>query len=161
VGEAETILDTYSKSSNYPSYKSTLQQAKESLEEGRSVQAYDLINTLMGMFKRDERTELDRSLIEARHYLTVAKEMGSESITLNDRLAKAEQMRFDGNLVESARITADVSQYAKSIIHEELAKRLAQLNKSVNVSRKNGIEVLQTERISEESARAMSKADLL
>jgi hypothetical protein len=161
LGEAETVLDTYSKSSNYGSYKATLQQAKEALGEGHSVQAYDLVNTLMGMFKRDERTELDRGLIEARHYLTVAKEMGSESITLNDRLAKAEQMRFDGNLAESTRITEDVVHYAKSIIHEELAKRLTQLNKSVNVSRKNGVEVLQTERISEESARAMNKGDLL
>ncbi len=161
LAEASKLLDAYTGSSDISSYRAKLQQAREALREGQSVRAYDLANTLMGMFKRDERTDLDRRLIEARHLLTVAKEMGSESVTLNDRLGRAEQLRFEGNGAESMRITAEVLQFAKSIIKDELTRQLAQLTKSITTSRKTGIEVLQAERLAEESSRAASKGDLL
>jgi len=160
IAEAGKLIDTYTGPSDLSSYRSTLQQAQEALREGQSVRAYDLVNTLMGMFKRDERTDLDRRLIETRHLLNIAKELGSESVTLNDRLARAEQLRFEGNMTESTRITTEVTQFARSIIQEELSSQLAQLNKSISVSRKAGVEVLQAERMSEESSRAASKGDL-
>ena len=161
IDEAGRLIDSYPGPADVSVYRAKLQQAQQVLREGQSVQAYDLANTLMGMFRRDERADLDRRLIEARHLLNVAKELGSESVTLNDRLTKAEQLRFDGNVVEAGRITDEVAQFAQSMIKDELDRQLAQLGKNVSAARKNGIEVLQAERLSEESSRAAAKGDLL
>ncbi|MDD1747696.1 MAG: hypothetical protein LUQ16_08040 [Methanomassiliicoccales archaeon] len=161
LAEAKTLLDDYSGSVDVSPYRATLLQGQEALREGQPVRAYDLANTMIGMFKREELTALDSRLIEARHLLNVAREMGSESVTLNEKLNRAEHLRYEGDVAESLRITGEVVQFASSIIKDELVSQLAQLNKAINASRKNGMEVLQAERLAEESSRAVGKGDLL
>jgi hypothetical protein len=136
IAEAGSLIDGYTGPADLSAYRSTSEAGGERAASRPFGPAYDLANTVMGMFRRDERTELDRQLIEARHLLNVAKELGSDSVTLNDRLSRAEQQRFEGNLAESTRITTEVTKFAKSLIHEELNRQTAQLDKAINASRK-------------------------
>jgi len=161
LAEAKNLLDTYDGPVNVATHRNTLQMANDALKEGQAIRAYDLAVSSMAMVRRDERNALERRLEETRQLLSIAKEIGSESVTLNEKLSKAEELSSAGNVAESLRVAEEVLQFARSIVKDEVTRQLALLTRSVSAARKNGIEVLKAERLSEEASRVLGKGDLL
>jgi hypothetical protein len=64
-------------------------------------------------------------------------------------------------MADSLRVAAEVLQFARSMIKDELTRQLTVLTRSLSSARRNGIEVLQAERLAEDSSRAVEKGDLI
>lgn len=158
--DAKNQLDTYTGPINITNYRNTLYQANEVLREGQPIRAYELAVGSIEAIRRDEKSALDDRINEARHLLSIARDIGSESVTLNDKLNRAQELRSQGSIPESLRLTAEVLQYARSIIKDELTRQLVLLAKAVSMGRKGGIEVLQAERLSEEASKALGHGEL-
>ncbi|MEM0449201.1 MAG: hypothetical protein QW520_05200 [Methanomassiliicoccales archaeon] len=161
VSEARSLLETYEGPIDITPHRRSLQMAAEALKEGQALRAYELANSAMAMVKRDENDALQRRLDEARHLLSITKDMGCESSTLNDKLQRAEELRNGGKVGEGLRLAAEVVQFARSIVKDEVTRQLAQITRGISSARRNGIEVLPAERLAEESSRALISGDLL
>ncbi|MCU0861781.1 MAG: hypothetical protein MUE65_05630, partial [Methanomassiliicoccales archaeon] len=132
------------------------------IAERKITEARNLLDTYEGPVNISmHRNALDRRLEEVRSLLAITKDMGSESSTLNDRLLRAEEHRSNGNISESLRVAAEVLQFARSMVKDEVTRQLAQISRGISAARKNGIEVLPAERLAEEASRALAAGDLL
>lgn len=158
--DARNLMDTYTGPIDITEYRNTLYQAYQTLRDGEPLRAYELAMSSVEAIKRDEKSALDDRLDEARHLLSIAKDIGSESVTLNEKLNKAQALRSQGDVSQSLALIAEVLQFARSIIKDELTRQLASLTRAVSEARKGGIEVLQAERLTEESSRALAQGDL-
>jgi hypothetical protein len=158
--EAKNLLDIYTGPVNISTHRNMLYQANEALREGQALHAYELAMASTEAIKRDEKSVLDERLNEAKHLLSIARDIGSVSVTLNDKLNKAEELRSQFEIHEALRLVSDVLTYSRSIIKDELTRQLALLTRGISTARKNGIEVLQAERLSEEASRAVGRGEL-
>ena len=73
----------------------------------------------MKMVRRDEMKALERQMEVTKHLLAIAKDLGSESSMLNEKLARAEDLRRRGAISDSLALTTEVLQYVQSIVRDE------------------------------------------
>ena len=160
VKEAETLFAGYAGPVPLSAYKPRLLQAQEALRTGHGERAYEVAKNLIEAIRREEKSALDKRLAEAKHLLSIAKDLGSGSSTLNEKLARAEDLRIEGKVPEALKLAEEVAEYSRSILKDELSRRAAQLIRQVAAARKNGVEVLQPERLAEEAGRSLKRGDL-
>ncbi|HTY46436.1 MAG TPA: hypothetical protein VMB46_02100 [Methanomassiliicoccales archaeon] len=160
IQEVEALVASYQGPLDTASYKLSLSQARESLKAGNLERAYELAAGSADAIRRDEKGALDARIGEAKQLLVMLKEVGGASVTLSDKLAKAEDLRLEGNVSGSLKLVNEVTSFSRSMIEEEVARRAAQLSRQAAQARKNGVEVLQAERLSEDSVRSISKGNL-
>ena len=102
-----------------------LDQARTAMEKKEFVNAFDLAAESAESLKRDEKQALELRLAEARTMLAILKELNCESITLKDKMAKAEEMKGKNNLMQALRTANDVIQFSHSIMMDELTREMA------------------------------------
>jgi hypothetical protein len=160
VAEAKKMLDTYGGPLEMSRHHLILAQAADALRAGQSDRAIELATSTMETVRRDEKKALELRIEQARSLLLMTREINCESVTLNDKLARAEELRSGGGETEALRLAAEVVNYSSTIIKDELTRQLAQLSKAIASARRNGVEVLQAERLAEDTTRALEKGDL-
>ncbi len=160
IADAMQMFDGYKGPLDVTPYRSAVGQAGEALQAGNSSKAYELAAGTMKLVHKDELKALETRMEVTRHLLAIAKDVGCESIMLNDKLARADDLRRRGAASDSLALTTEVFHYVQSIVKDELTRRLTALSRAVSSARRNGVEVLQADRLSEESTRALGKDDL-
>ena len=160
LAEAVRTFESYSGPIDISAYRTALDQANEALKAGNSYKAYELASGSLKTVRRDEIKALDRQMEVTKHLLAIAKDFGCESSMLNEKLARADDLRRGGATSDSLALTTEVLQYVQSIVRDELTRRLTQLSRAVSSARRDGVEVLQADRMTEESTRALTQADL-
>jgi len=160
VADAIHLFDGYAGPLDISAYKLTLDQSTEALKARNSVKAYELATGTLKTIRNDELTALERQMELTKHLLAIAKDIGCESIMLNEKLARADDLRRRGAASDSLALTTDVFNYVQSIVRDELTRRLTQLARAVSSARRDGVEVLQADRLTEESNKALSQDDL-
>ncbi len=160
IQEVEALLAGYAGPLDLVPYKLSLSQAREALKAGNLERAYELASGSAEAIRKDEKGALDARISEARQLLALLKEVGGSSVTLSDKLARAEDLRLEGNIPGSLTLVNEVTSFSRNIVEEELAKRATQLSRQAAQARKNGVEVLQAERLAEDSVRSISKGNL-
>jgi len=66
------------------------------------------------------RENLERSLLDGRNMLDMAKQLGAESVTLRDRMQRAEELRASGRMDEATLLADEVVSYGRSIVSSEI-----------------------------------------
>ena len=160
VKAAAETLDAYSGPLDMANYRDSLDLARQAIRSGAPERAFELAQEVTDSMRRDEKRLLNTKMEDAMHLLSIAKDIGSASVILNDKLSKADDLRREGKVAESLRLIEEVMSYAKSIIRDELTRQLSQFQRSLSTAKKNGIEITQAERIADEAARVISRDDL-
>ncbi len=160
VSDAIHQFESYTGPLDVSTYRTTADQASEALKAGNTAKAYELATAAMKTIHKDEQNALDNRMEVTKSLLAIAKDLGSESVMLNEKLARTEDLRHGGAVSDSLALVTEVFHYVQSIVRDELTRRLTQLSRSVSSARRNGVEVLQADRLSEESTRALGQDDL-
>jgi hypothetical protein len=160
VADATRTFESYRGPLDISAYRAALDQASEALKAGNAARAHELAAGSLKTVRKDEQNALEEQMETAKHLLAIAKDIGCESIMLNEKLARADDLRRRGAASDSLAQTAEVLQYVQSIVKDELTRRLTQLSRAVSSARRDGVEVLQADRLTEESTRALSQNDL-
>jgi hypothetical protein len=160
VDEARALVESEPELAVAASLGERIRQAEEALRTGQNEKAYELGSLTIGTIRREQTAALDQRIDEAKRLLSIATDLGGGSVTLNEKLRKAEDQRIEGRMGEALQSAEEVASYSRSILKDELSRRNVQLTRQIAVSRKNGVEVLQAERLSEESSRYLTKGEL-
>ena len=155
LDEGQANVEAYLGSMDVSSAKAMLDQARLALEKKEFVNAFDLAAESAESLKRDEKQALDSRLAEARTMLTILKELNCESVTLKDKMAKAEEMKGKNNIMQALRTANDVIQFSHSIMMDELTREMAATSRAISLERKKGVEVMKPEHLLEEAGRAL------
>ncbi len=158
--EAEKMFESYHGPLDISGYRIALDQAKEALASGNPNRAYELADGSLRTVRRDELKTLETQMEVTKHLLAIAKDIGCESGMLNEKLARADDLRRRGAASDSLALTTEVLQYVQSIVRDELTRRLTHLSRAVSSARRDGVEVLQADRLTEESTKALTQNDL-
>ena len=102
------------------------------------VNAFDLVAESAESLKRDEKQALENRMGEARTMLAILKELNCESITLKDKMAKAEEMKGKNNTMQALRTANDVIQFSHSIMLDEFTREMASTSRAISLERKKG-----------------------
>ena len=158
--EAEQMLESYHGPLDISIYRIALGHANEALTSGNPNRAYELADDSLKMVRRDELKALETQMEATKQLLAIAKDIGCESSMLNEKLARADDLRRCGAVSDSLALTTEVLHYVQSIVRDGLTRRLTQLSRAVSSARRDGVEVLQADRLTEESTRALTQNDL-
>jgi hypothetical protein len=148
-------LEAYKGSMDIGNAAAMLEQARAALEKKEFVNAFDLAAESAESLKREEKQALDLRLGEARTMLAILKELNCESITLKDKMAKAEEMKGKNNTMQALRTANDVIQFSHSIMLDEFTREMASTSRSISLERKKGVEVMKPEHLLEEAGKAL------
>ena len=160
VSAASNLVAEYEEYMDVASFKPPLQEAVDELRSGEYDKAHADALSVSDRLKRDGAGALESRLDEAFGLLNLAKELGSESITLREKLEKAREAHSQGRDIESFRTVNEVMHFARSIVRDELARSLGHVSRSIAMARKSGVEVGRPERLTEEASRAIAGNDL-
>ncbi len=160
VKEAKSLVESEPKLATAASLNERMRQADEALRAGQCEKAFELANLTVGTIRREQTTALEQRIDEAKRLLSIATDLGGGSATLNDKLRKADDLRIEGRMADALRAANEVADYSRTILKDELSRHNVQLARQTAAARKNGVEVLQAERLSEEAERYLSKGEL-
>ncbi|MDD1766972.1 MAG: hypothetical protein LUQ27_00195, partial [Methanomassiliicoccales archaeon] len=160
VSTARMFITDYGGSMNVSSAESQLAEGYSALKSNEYEKAHELALGALDSLKKEEEVALADNIVEAGKLLGLAKTLGSESITLRDKLSKAEELRSQSSDLEAFKMVMEVIHFAKSIIKDELTRTLTQLSRSIASARKSGVEVVKAERLAEEASRAIDNDKL-
>ncbi|HEY3419262.1 MAG TPA: CARDB domain-containing protein [Methanomassiliicoccales archaeon] len=157
LDEGRANLESYKGSMDVSSASAMLDQARKAMDKNEFVDAYDLAAEAAEALNREEKQALETRLGEARSMLDILKELNCESVTLKDKMAKAEEMRAKNSTMQALRTANDVVQFSHSIILDELTREMASTSRAISLERKKGVEVMKPEHLLEEAGRALKE----
>lgn len=160
VNTAKMFIADYGGSIDVVSAESQLAEAVSALSSNEYEKAHELALAALDDLKKEEAAALADRIGEAGKLLELAKTLGSESITLKDKLAKAQELRSQSSDLEAFKMVTEVVHFAKSIIKDELTRNLTQLSRSIASARKSGVEVMKAERLAEDASKAIDEDEL-
>jgi hypothetical protein len=160
VSTARMFIVDYGGSMNVISAESQLTEAVSALRSNEYEKAHELALAALDSLKKEEEVALADRIGEAGKLLDLARTLGSESITLKDKLAKAQELRLQSSDLEALKMVTEVVHFAKSMIKDEMTRSLTQLSRSIASARKSGVEVVKTERLAEDASRAIDRDEL-
>ena len=160
LNKAETILSRYTSAPEIDRARASLAQAREKFQRQEYQAAHDVASVMLSELMAQRRESLDRSLQDGRNMLEMAKALGSESVTLRDRMQRAEELRTSGRMDEAALLADEVVSYGRSIVSSEIAQQLTDIMQRAANARKEGVEVGLVESLSEQSSNALHHGDL-
>ena len=160
ISNAETVLSRYAGGEEVERARGSLGKARELLAAKDFQGAQDMANALVSELMADRRRNLDSSMQDAMAYMDMAKELGVESVTLRDRMQRAEELRSLGRLDEASLLADEVASYARSIVGSEVERSCTELMREIAVSRKEGVEVGEPEHLCEMASNALHRGDV-
>lgn len=160
VKTARMFIEDYGGSMDVASARSQLDEAISALKSDEYEKAHELGLAALDDLKKEEAAALTDRIGEAGRLLELARSLGSESITLKDKLAKAEELRSQSGDLEAFKIITEVVHFAKSIVKDELTRSLTQLTRSIASARKSDVEVMKAEHLAEEASNKIDKDQL-
>ena len=160
LAKAETILSRYTSGPEVDKARASLAEARDRFDRKEFPAAHDLASAMLGELMAQRRESLDRSLKEGRIMLDMAKQLGAESVTLRDRMQRAEELRSSGRMDEAALLADEVVSYGRIIASSEIARQLTELMQRAANARKEGVEVGASEHMSEQASNALHHGEL-
>ncbi len=160
VNEAKALVDAEPKLATAASLGERMRLADEALKAGQYEKAYELGSLTVGTIRREQTTALDSRIDEAKRLLSIATDMGGGSVTLTEKLRKADDLRIEGRMAEALKAAEEVADYSRTILKDELSRHNVQLTRQIAGARKNGVEVMQAERLAEEAERYLTRNEL-
>ncbi|MDD1770022.1 MAG: hypothetical protein LUO79_02955, partial [Methanomassiliicoccales archaeon] len=160
VDEAKALVVAEPSLATAASLGERMRQADEALKAGQYEKAYELGSLTVGTIRREQTAVLDQRIDEAKRLLSIATDLGGGSITLSEKLRKADDLRIEGRMVEALQAANEVASYSRSILKDDLSRHNMTLTRQIAGARKNGVEVLQVERLAEETDRFLAKGEL-
>jgi hypothetical protein len=155
LDQGKANLEAYKGSMDVGSAAAMLEQARTAMDKKEFVSAFDLVAESGESLKREEKQALETRMGEAQTMLSILKELNCESVTLKDKMSKAEEMRGRGNNMQALRIASDVIQFSRSIMLDEMTRGMATTSRAISLERKKGVEVMKPEHLLEEAGRAL------
>jgi len=155
LDEGRANVDAYKGSMDVSSAAAMLDQARMAMDKKEFVNAFDLAAESAESLNREEKQALETRLGEARSMLGILKELNCESVTLKDKLSRAEELRSKNSTMQALRTANDVIQFSHSIILDELTREMATTSRSISLERRKGVEVMKPEHLLEEAGRAL------
>ncbi len=93
LDEGRANVEAYKGSMDVSSAAAMLEQARMAMEKKEFVNAFDLAAESAESLNREEKQALETRLGEARSMLGILKELNCESVTLKDKMSKADELR--------------------------------------------------------------------
>src|SRR5690606_16086239 len=118
------ILSRYDSAPEIDRAKGSLAEAWEKFQRKEYQAAHDVASAMLSELMAQRRESLDRSLQDGRNMLEMAKQLGSESVTLRDRMQRAEELRSSGRMDEATLLADEVVSYGRSMVSSEIAQQL-------------------------------------
>ena len=160
LDRADEALSRYTGGPEVDKARSSLAQAREKWKSKEFQMAHQLVVSLMGELLAARRDNLDRSLQEGRGYLDMARQLQVESVTLREKLKRAEELRALGRLDEASLLADEVASYGLSIVSREVDQNCTELMRLVAGARKEGVEIGEVEHLCEQASKAILNDDL-
>jgi len=160
IGKAESVLSRYEGGPEVEKAKASLAEAKERLQNREFQAAHELTVELISDLMADRRKNLDLSMEEARSYMEMTRQLGVESVTLRDRIQRADELRTLGRQDEASLLADEVASYARSIVAGELEHQCTDLMRAVAEARKEGVEIGEPEHLCEQGSNALHRGDI-
>jgi tetratricopeptide (TPR) repeat protein len=140
--------------------RASLAEARLKFESKEFQAAHDLASVTLTELMSQRRESLDRSLSDGRTMLDMARQLGAESVTLRDKMQRAEELRSSGRLDEATLLADEVCSYGRSIVSSEIDQQLTDLMQRAANARREGVEVGASEHLSEQASTALHHDDL-
>ncbi|MHC1680329.1 MAG: hypothetical protein AB9860_03650 [Methanomassiliicoccales archaeon] len=160
IGKADIIISRYASSPDVDRARASLAEAKDKFDRKEFPAAHEIVSVMLGELMSQRRESLDRSLRDGRTMLDMAKQLGAESVTLRDRLQRAEELRSSGRMDEATMLADEVVSYGKSIVTSEIDQQLTDIMQRSANARKEGVEVGAAEHMSEQASSALHHGEL-
>jgi len=160
LGKAEIILSRYSNGPEVDRARASLAEARNRFERKEFQAAHDIASATLGELMAKRRESLDRSLGEGRAMLDMARKLGAESVTLRDRMQRAEELRSSGRMDEATMLVDEVISYGRSIVSSEIDQQLTDIMQGAANARREGVEVGAAEHMSEQASNALHHGEL-
>ncbi len=157
LDEGRASIDSYRGTMDVSAAMDMLEQANAAMEKKEFVNAFDMAAESAESLKREEKQALDVRLGEARTVLAILKELNCESVTLKDKMAKAEEMKGRNQTMQALRIASDIIQFSNSIMMDELTREMATTSRAISLERKKGVEVMKPEHLMEEAGKFLKQ----
>ncbi len=157
--KAEVVLSRYAGGPEVERARSSFAEAKEKFERRELQAAYDIASSMLNDLMAQRREGLDRSLRDGRNMLDMAKRLGADSVTLRDRMQRAEELRSSGRLDEATLLADEVVSYGRSIVSSEIDRQLTELMQRAANARREGVEVGEAEHMCEQASIALHRGE--
>ncbi len=160
LNKADVILSQYASGPEVDKARASLAEARMKFEAKEFQAAHDLASAMLGDLMAQRRESLERSLKEGRSLLDMAKQLGSESVTLRDRMQRAEELRSSGRMDEATLLADEVVSYGRSIVSSEIDHQLTEIMQRAANARREGVEVGASEHMGEQASTALHHGEL-
>ncbi|MHC1709787.1 MAG: hypothetical protein AB9819_05210 [Methanomassiliicoccales archaeon] len=160
LAKADIILSRYTSNPEVDKARASLAEARTKFEQREFQASHDIASTMLNELMAQRRESLERSLQDGRNMLDMAKQLGSESVTLRDRMQRAEELRSSGRMDEATMLADEVVSYGRSIVSSEIDQQLTDIMQRAANARKEGVEVGESEHMSEQASGALHHGDL-
>jgi len=160
LGRAEAILSRYTTGAEVERARASLSEARAKFEGKEFQAAHDLVSATLSELMAQRRESLDRSLRDGRAMLEMAKQLGAESVTLRDKMQRAEELRSSGRMDEATVLADEVLSYGRSIVSLEIDQQLTDIMQRAANARREGVEVGEAEHLGEQASSALHHDDL-
>jgi len=160
IRKAEEALSRYTASPEAEKARGSLTEAKQRLERKEYQAAHDLVFAFLEELQAERRKNLDLTLQDGRTLMEMTARLNAGSVTLKDKMQRAEELKVLRRLDESSVLAEEVVTYGRSIVSSELDRQLTELMRQISASRKEGVEVGQPEHMTEQASSALRKEEL-
>ena len=160
LNKAEVILSRYSGVPEVDGARASLAEARVKFAGKDFQAAHDLASSMLAELMAQRRENLERSLLDGRNMLDMAKQLGAESVTLRDRMQRAEELRASGRMDEATLLADEVVSYGRSIVSSEIDQQLTDIMQRAANARREGVEVGAAEHMSEQASNALHHGEL-
>jgi len=154
---ARKLLHKYEGMADITSSRVILDEASSACESKDFDKTFRLAEKAVYELERQESEVLEGGLKETRRLLDINKDLGAESSTINEKVAKAESLKLDGKTKEAIEVVQDVLQLAGSPVRESIWRGLAPLSRSISSARKKGVEVVKIEKLTERVSKYLER----
>ena len=160
LGKADIVLSRYTSSPEVDKARASLAEAKDKFDRKEFPAAHDIASAMLSELMSQRRESLDRSLRDGRTMLDMAKQLGAESVTLRDKMQRAEELRSSGRMDEATMLADEVVSYGRSIVSSEIDQQLTDLMQRSANARREGVEVGEAEHMCEQASNALHHGEL-
>ncbi len=160
LDKADIILSRYTSSPDVDKARASLAEAREKFDRKEFQAAHDIASAMLVELMSLRRESLDRSLRDGRTMLDMAKQLGAESVTLRDRMQRAEELRTLKRMDEATMLADEVVSYGRSIVTSEIDQQLTDIMQRAANARREGVEVGAAEHMSEQASNALHHGEL-
>jgi len=160
LSKADVILSRYAIGPEVDRARTAMAEARLKFDTKEYQAAHDLASAMLTELMAQRREGLDRSLRDGRTMLDMAKQLGTESVTLKDKMQRAEELRSSGRMDEATLLADEVCSYGRSIVSSEIDHQLTELMQRAANARREGVEVGAAEHMSEQASNALHRDDL-